>query len=379
VIFRNGAALLLAVTVLGAQSSTAPPSISPAADAPPSVELIVVSHTTLAADLTELVAFGGLKEMYCDASGNIYSATGRRDSSAIDGVVRFTHAGSSYQHFSIDALPELSDGDVVDSEIEPGGDIYALARQVLKYDALKVPAEFGHNFIVRFDANGKASGRVRLQLDSTAEFKPTGLALLKGGGYLVVGVRQATATTQMLAETFHQDGSFAAKLELDHAGTKSSNGNSIGSLRVVEPVAIHANGLIYVMRGYTSEPVFVLSEDGRLEKQIQLTPPGIEFDSPKIAGGDLMIHAHTPPPEAAAFRTGGIQIVPPAQVAYPVFNLSTGHLSVRYHWLDETLGVACYQPGHLTFIGQGAAFGSWEIFEVEPAASPKQRHLASGG
>ncbi|MGD0305879.1 MAG: hypothetical protein ABSC71_13730 [Candidatus Acidiferrales bacterium] len=370
-LLRVGVALLLVVTLWGAR-----PFRASAPDAPPSVELAIASHTPLSADLADLVLFGGLKESYCDASGNIYSRTDRKYGSAIDGVVRFTHAGSSYVKFSIDKLPELSDGTITDFEVEPGGDIYALARQVLKYTPTTVPIEFGHNFIVHFDANGKASAQIRLQID-TSEFNPTGFALLKNGGYLVVGARRADHTTQMAAQLFHQDGSFASKLELDHAGTKSSNGDSLQSTRVVDPAAIHSSGFIYVMRGYTIEPVFVLSEDGKLVKTIQLSPPGIEFDSPKISGDDLMIHAHTPPPEPIGFA-GGIPIRPRADVNYPVFSLNSGAITVRYHWKNESFGVACYQPGHLTFIGQDAAFGPWEIFEAGPAATSNQHHVASG-
>jgi hypothetical protein len=72
--------------------------------------------------------------------------------------------------------------------LAPNGELFVLARQVLKYSNVEIPIEFGKNFILHYDRSGKVLSELDLKLD-TDNFLPTGFALLKGGEFLVVGYR----------------------------------------------------------------------------------------------------------------------------------------------------------------------------------------------
>lgn len=243
-----------------------------------------------------------------------------------------------------------------------------LAREVLKYSDLEVPIEFGRNFVVRYEKGGAAQFQQRLKMD-TSDFTPTGFAVLRNNEYLVVGYRQAQDKTFIIAESFRSDGSLADRSELSHEGTRTSNGTAVASSRVLHPVAIKANGLIYVLRGTTNEPVYVLSDTGQLRRTVQLKPEGLEFDSPKIAGNNLIVSAHSPflkEPET------GVQ----QRRDFPIFSLETGEIVLDYYWHEATLGLACYSPGSLTFIGQDLTTpDGWAIFEAEAAVSTDVKRL----
>jgi len=340
---------------------------------PFSIELVVTKKVALKGDLEDLITFGLLKEMSCDSRGNIFSPSNRKYGDAINAIVRFPHDATSYREFSIDELPHLESGTITDFDSEPNGDLYVLARQVLKYSAVTVPIEFGENFILHFDEGGSLQSQVQLKLD-TDHFSPTGLAVLKNRKYLIVGYRRAEGKTYIIAEIFQTNGNLTAKFELSRSGAKTSNSGRVRSTRVYNPIAIKANGFVYVMRGTTSEPVYVLSANGRVKKTIQLRPDGLEFDSPKIAGNDLIVSAHTPLSEEPETD------INPQLRRFPVFGLDTGKIVDEYHWQEGSLGLACYTPGSLTFIGQDLTTNpsGWAIFEAKPT-SPAQGSLRATG
>lgn len=341
------------------------------------IQLVVASKVTLKGDLEDLVTFGSLKEMTCDSDGNIFSPSNRKYGSAINAIVKFRRDASSFRKLSIDALPHLEDGTITDFDLEPNGDLYVLARQVLKYSDVTVPIEFGENSILHFAQSGSVQSQLRLKLD-TKDFEPTGLAVLKGGEYLVVGDRRAEGKTFIIAEVFLFNGNLKARFELSQGGTKTYNGYAARSDRVFHPIAIKANGVVYVMRGTTIEPVYVLSETGKFLKAIQLKPAGMEFDSPKIVGSNLVVSAHSPLTKEAEtgikIRTG------PERRSFPVFDLETGEIVDEYYWHEETLGMACYAPGLLTFIGQDLSTNppGWAIFEAKPTSPVKVKRAVTG-
>jgi hypothetical protein len=57
----------------------------------------------------------------------------------------------------------------------------------------------------------------------------------------------------------------------------------------------------------------------------------------------------------------------------------TGEVVVEYYWHEETLGLACYAPGSLTFIGQDLAtdLSAWAIFEARPASTSRRKRTAT--
>jgi hypothetical protein len=344
---------------------------------PLSVELVVIKKSALKGRLEDLVTFGLLKEMTCDSQGHIFSPSNRKYGDAINAIVRFTHDATSYRTFSIDELKHLKDGTIIDFDLESNGELYVLARQVLKYSPDVVPDKFGENFIVHYSQDGKVQSQVQLKMD-TDNFRPTGLTVLRGHKYLVVGRQEISeGKTFMSAQIFAANGGLGAKIELNHDGTKTSNSGQARSTRVFDPMAIKANGFVYVIRGTTNELIYVLSETGVLLKTIQLRPEALEFDSPKIVGNDLIVDAHRPLSEEP---DGGIHFrVGPQRANFPVFSLETGEIIVEYYWRGEGFGLACYAPGSLTFIGQDLTTNpsGWVIFEAAPA-SPPNRNRATG-
>src|SRR5579862_4618287 len=337
-----------------------------ASTAPVRIELVVTKKVALRGELEDLVTFGLLKEMTCDSAGNIFSPSNRKYGSALNAIVRFPPDATSFTKFSIDALPHLQNGTIVDFGLEPNGDLYVLARQVLKYSEVQVPIEFGENFVVHYDNRSRVLSQLRLK-SNMKNFAPTGFAVLKNGEFLVVGYKQAEGKTFMITQVVQTDGNLRSKFDLNPAGTKTSNEKTVASPRVVDPIAIKANGFVYVMRGTTTEPVYVMSEAGQLLKTIELKPPGLEFDSPKILGNDLIVEAHLPPEE----DNTGIKIrTAPYRRSFPIFNLETGDIAAEYYWHEQSLGIACYSPGLLTFIGQeGSSPFEWAIFQAKPASS----------
>lgn len=349
-------------------------ALAPSATAQVEIHLVVSKKANMKGELEDLASFGLLKETTCDSDGNIYTPSNRKYGDAINSILRIAPDAKSYTQFSIDPLPKLADGHITDFVLEPSGDIYVLARQVLKYLKLEVPIQFGETFIIHYAKSGKVVSQIRLALDTNG-FEPTGLAVLEAGEYLVVGFRRAGDKVIVLAQTFRLDGNMKAKLELGHEGTKASNLGSVRSLRVIHPVAIKANGSIYVMRGTTSEPIYILSESGQLRRTLLLKQPGLEFDSPHILKNDLIVNQHRPIPaenRGITFRSG------PERVNLPVFDLETGESVREYYWHEETMGIACYSSREaLTFIGQDVdSFPSgWALFYAKPAspAKPKGR------
>ena len=340
-------------------------ALAPCASAQDEINLVVWKKVNMHGELEDLASFGLLKETTCDAAGNIFTPANRKYGSAISSILRIAPDAKSYKQFSIDPLPKLADGHIVEFALEANGDIYALARQVLKYSEVQVPIEFGEMFVVHFTTDGEAVAQIRLALTAN-DFEPSGLAVLPRGGYLIVGSKRVADKVIVLAQLFHPDGKLLSKIDLGKEGTIASKQGIVRSLRVLRPTAIKANGWIYVMRGTTAEPVYVLSETGQLKRTLVLKRPGLEFDSPHILKNDLLVHEHSPLPESKSgivFRSG------PERVNLPVFDLETGELSHEYYWHEETIGLACYSSRvSLTFIGQDVSTfpSGWALFYARP-------------
>ena len=331
--------------------------------------LAITKKTILKGELEDLITFGLLKEMTCDSNGNIFSPSNRKYSSAINAIVRFPFDASSYTEFSIDSLKDLTNGTITDFDLEPNGELFVLARQVLKFSDVEVPMEFGDSFVVHYDKNGQVLSQLRLRLDSH-DFSPTGIAVMKGGEYLVVGYHQADGKTFVGAEIFQSGGNLKTRVDLSRGGTKSSKRGTVASLRVVHPAAIKANGLVYVLRGTTTEPVYVLSESGKPINIIQLKPTDVEFDSPMIQGKELIIHEH----RAQAEEESGFKIHVGPQWAYAtVFNLESGEIADHYYWNNITASLACRTSRSFILIGQDQSTPDfkWTIFEEEPVGAGK--------
>ena len=245
-----------------------------------------------------------------------------------------------------------------------------LARQVLKYSNVEIPVEFGKNFILRYSQDGKVLFQREAKLDND-NLSPTGFLLLQDDEFLVVGYRIDKGKTFLTAEILRSDGNLRTRFNLNPEGTKTSREKTVASPRVFHPTAIRANGQIYVLRGTTTEPIYVLSESGQLLKTIQLKPTDLEFDSPKVLSNELVVRAHSP---FSVQSTGIVERTERPRVNLPIFSLETGEIEDRYFWYNETAGLVCASPQFLTFIGQdeSAPNFAWTIFETRPYSGKKE-------
>ena len=185
------------------------------------------------------------------------------------------------------------------------------------------------------------------------------------------------ANTFLIAESFLSTGTLKTRVNLNPNGTKTSKEKTVASPRVFHPTAIKAQGLIYVLRGTTTEPIYVLSESGQLMKSIQLRPSDVEFDSPKILGNQLIVREHPPFSDQS---TGIIERVYRPRVNLPIFDMQTGEVMDRYIWYNDTAGLACATPSSLTFIGQdiSAVTPDGVVFEAKPGGSRKSGSSTTG-
>jgi hypothetical protein len=328
-------------------------------------ELVVSHKATLTQELEDMVAYGGPREMICDKNGNIVAAVDRKYTSATNAVLRISPDAKSFMRYGIDGLPELRNGDITDFSVEADGHVYLLARQVLQYSDLEVPQKFGHVYVIHYSAEGAVRAQTRLALE-TKDFEPTGIAVLRGGGYLVVGRRYSNELLQVIAQVFQPDGAMRANLDLGGNGTRPSRSGHARSKRVFRPAAIKSDGLIYLMRGATAEPIYVLSDAGQLQKTVSIKGPYFEFDSPHIFDGKLIVHKHGVLNESFELR-------PAPRVDYPVFDLRTGEAVHTYYWHQETVGLACYTGGAPVFVGPDHTSPEERWVILSTSASPITR------
>jgi hypothetical protein len=319
-------------------------------------ELLIYRKVLLPPQLEDVVAYGGPKETYCDGNGNIIVPAQRKYTSATNSVVRIAPDAQSSVKYAIDNLPELRDGDIIDFAAEVNSHIYLLARQVLQYSDLEVPQKFGHVFVVHFSPEGSVLEQTRLAAE-TQEFEPTGIAVLQNNEYLIVGRRRDQGLLQVVGQIFRPDGTLRAKLDLGGKGTRPSRSGRVLSPRVVRPAAIKTNHTIYVVRGTSAEPIYILSELGELQRAVLLKGPYIEFDSPHISNEKLIVEKHAP------LVNESFEIRPARRMDFPVFDLRTGEAVYTYYWHQETVGLSCYAGEVLTFVGPDPTSpeGRWAI------------------
>jgi hypothetical protein len=312
----------------------------------------------LKAEIEDVVAYGLVKEMACDAAGNIFAPAMRKYTEATDSVVRIRPDGQSYLRFSLGQARQLRGGDITDFAVEPNGEVFVLARQVLKYADLEVPQEFGNTFLIHYDRDGKVIGQLRLAVD-TNDFEPTGFAVLQDGETLVVGRAHASTRLRVLAQVFRGDGGLKSRLNLGGEGSEASKTGRIASTRVVRPKAIRVGNSIYVLRGTTGEPVYALSDAGELLRSIPLKGPDIEFSAPLVQGNELIVHKHLPAPEDLSSQE--------PRSEYAVFDLQTGSLVRTLSWNQAGVGLACSSLGKMVFMGQDQTPGGegWVIFQAD--------------
>ncbi len=317
-------------------------------------QLTVVRKVPLPEALNDDVAFGGLKEMSCDSAGNILAPVNRKYGSATRLVFRIEPDARTTVQYSIDNVPEVKNGDIIEFTVEPNGDVHLLVRQVLKYSAEDEPKSIGDTFVIRYDRGAHLVGRTRLGIRSS-DFLPTGIAVLDNGGYLIVGRLYHDGFLQIVSQLFSESGTPGPKLELNGAGTKPMLGKSVRATRVVRPAALKSNGSIYVLRGSSADPIFQLSDSGRLIKTISLKGPHFEFSAPHVFE-DTLVARRLPVGDEGSDTA-----------QYVTFNLRTGDPLETLTIRAARAGLACYRRDALTFMGDDPAVpNSWAILSARP-------------
>jgi hypothetical protein len=317
----------------------------------------------LTTSVEDSVAMGGVKDrMRCDAAGNIYTPANRGYSSAFGSVVEIMADGKRSHSFSLDGLARLDTGHIEDFELTADAQLYVLAREVTGYSDLQVPVAFGSTYVLRFNSTGTLKSQTRLDADF-GEAKPTAIAVLKGGDFLVAGYSYwPDETVSLFADLFSPDGVPKRQTLIPNKRTQASNSETVSSMSVLRAMTVKSDGLVFVLRGSTRDPIYAFSDSGELIRTIKLQPENIEFSSPNIYGHQLVVHQHRPA------RKSGTMLTDRELDIFPVFDRS-GALVQQFEWRQNG-ELACYDPNGLTIVQQGLDYPAnsyWAIVKAQPA------------
>jgi len=315
-------------------------------------------NVRLSASVERAIQVEGLKDrMRCDAAHDIYVPANRGYSSAWGSVVEIMADGKEFHSFSLEGIPNLDTGHVEDFEIIDRGGLYVLAREVRKYSDLEVPVEFGSTYILRFSPVGTVEEQTKLNTDF-GDAKPTGLAVLKGGSFLVASYSYTSdKKVRMFVSIFSSDGSLKRKASISGEGTQASNTGSVGSMSVIRPMTVKSGGLIFVLRGSTRDPINVFSDSGELTRTVRLQATNVEFTSPKISGNRLIVHREDP------LRPWGSVLTEPDLDVFPVFDLDSGALVQQFEWRQHG-ELACYDGTTLTVMQQDLNYPAESYYTI---------------
>lgn len=310
------------------------------------------------------VAMGGVKDrMRCDAAGNIYTPANRGYSSAFGSVVEIMADGKHFHSFSLDGLARLDTGHIEDFDVTADAQLYVLAREVARYSDLQAPVAFGSTYVLRFDSAGTLKSQTRLDADF-GEAKPTAIAVLRAGDFLVAGYSYwPDETVSLFADLFSPDGVRKKQTLIPNKRTQASNSETVSSMSVLRAMTVKSGGLVFVLRGSTRDPIYVFSDSGELIRTTKLQPENIEFSSPNIYGHQLVVHQHRPA------RKSGTMLIEREPDIFPVFDLDSGALVRQFEWHQDG-ELACYDQNVLTIVLQGLDYPAnsyWAIVKAQPA------------
>ena len=326
-------------------------------------------NTHLGSRVLDAVAMGGVKDtMTCDAAQNIYMPANRSYSSAHGSVVEVMADGKEFRSFSLDSVPGLVRGHIEDFELIEGGGLYVLAREVTKYSDLEVPIAFGSTYLLKYSPLGKLENRTKLNADFGA-MEPTALSILKGKDVLVAGyLLSPNNTIELFVDLFSSEGALKKAIPLSNEGMRASNADTVSSMSILRPMTMKSGGLVFVLRGSTREPMYVFSESGELRGTVKLQATDVEFSSPKIYSGELVVHQDAVSAKSGNPSERGLQI-------FLVFDLGSGALVKQFEWRQQG-ELACYDEKGLTIVHQGLDYPAgnyWAIVHAQPASTVQVR------
>ena len=330
-------------------------------------QLEIVKESRLPKDVFDLVAVGGPNAgIQCDAEKSIW-IPGRGHSSAVSSLVRY-RPGETMLHFDIDSVPELKNGSIEYFSPLREGHVLALVRTVAEYNEVyglqTTPKRYADTFAVTFAPSGRVDRIVQLRLPSSAA-KVTALAQLSNG-WLVAGYTYDNKSIDMRAYLFDGNGSFTKELALPGAHNKASRTGDAESSAVFRPTALRtADGGVLVLRGFSSQSFYRVSDTGELLETKKLEPDEIDFWSPRLVGNSLMVEADVRPERIG--KLGSIPVVR-FRSAFPIFDPTTGRMTEVMTWMDYGT-VGCFDGTRLTVFKQSAPGleSTWRILTLERA------------
>jgi hypothetical protein len=159
---------------------------------------------------------------------------------------------------------------------------------------------------------------------------------------------------------FSPDGVPKRQTLIPNKRTQASNSETVSSMSVLRAMTVKSDGLVFVLRGSTRDPIYAFSDSGELIRTIKLKPENIEFSSPNIYGHQL--NQHKPA------RKSGTMLSERELDIFPVFDLDSGALVREFEWRQDG-ELACYDQNGLTIVHQGLDYPAnsyWAIVKAQP-------------
>jgi len=312
----------------------------------PKLELTIREKITVeAAGLSPTLASSS---PVCDGAGNIYLQPAPADNRA-QPVTRISADGQHVTIFSLDSVPGLSAGSIIDSfAVTPRGEVFALA-----FDG-----ETNQLITFRDDGQFDSARKIDREIDSSH------FAVFPTGEFLLRGIEESASPVKTHEDAFtglfDRNGKFLKEVAIsDELPFKSrAEFTEREEFRKQDRAAREAvsssqtisadDGNVYIVRPSKSLSVDVVSPGGEVVRRLTLKPPGLSFQagSLKVAGGKFVVEYFQ---KAAGDPQNRI-----SNIIYSILDAESGDRLYDYSWPAEAGGIfACYTPDSFTFLQAG--------------------------
>jgi hypothetical protein len=201
----------------------------------------------------------------------------------------------------------------------------------------------------------------------------SGLAELMEG-WLLVGWDWDGTAIRIRALLFDKQRKFKSEVDLPGSSIKPPNTHTAPTRFAYTPSVVSAaDGTLFVLSGFTDQPIYRFSAKGELLGSIKLKPDGVGFWSPRLLSNRLFVQA-----EVSPVRLGTIGSIPlvHGRSVFAVFSMQTGEI-IEVMTLDgqDTGVVGCYAESGptLTLINQEFDRESFWVIQTLKPASPRSR------
>jgi hypothetical protein len=279
-------------------------------------------------------------------------------------VVRISADGKHATQYSLNGVPGLEKGGILDFGAAAHGNVFLLATD------LSQPAGF---YVLRFDEAGGFVSKTRLQ----PGIRPNQLAVFSSGELLVSGrehrdTPSVSATGSAITGIFDFNGQLLRKVEMPGdikpktgplSAEEAAAAEQDYSRALTFSMAASSNdGRIYLMRfGPDYAPVFSISPIGEARPVKVRFPKGTYLNSIKLDGNRLLtMFVRKEDPKQARID----------EIIFSVWDLDSGEELEEFYDVSPLVGVAlaCYQRDVFTFVRTDERGDHLELVKASPGS-----------